>query len=140
VSAVLRAGAISLLAASLVACGGGGGGNADEDAIEEMVQQFFQAFEDGDAAALAVLFGQECGDMTAAAESAIEQYEDFGEIEIDLDGVSVQNLTESSAEFLPQGTVKSEDEETELSSPDEDYSVAVKENGVWKIAECDLFL
>ena len=138
-SAVLRAGAVSLLAVSLVACGGGDG-NGDKDAIEDMVRKFFQAFEDGDSAALAALFGQDCGDMTEAASSAIEQYEDFGDIEVNLDGVRIQNLNDSSAEFLPEGTITSDDEETPLSSPDEQYSVAVKENGVWKIAECDLFL
>ena len=138
---VLRAGVVSLLAVSLVACGGGGGsGNPDEDAIEEMVGQFFQAFEDGDAGLLASLFTTECGDMTAAAEAAIQAFEGFDGVEIDLDSVSIENLTATSADFLPEGTLKSDDEESELSSPDEEHTPAVKENGVWKIAECELFL
>ena len=134
----LRAGAVSLLAVSLVACGGGGG-NADEDAIEDMVEQLFQAFDDGDAAALASLFSEQCGDMTAASEAAVQQFETF-DAEVDLDSVDIQNLTESTAEFLPLGTLRSGDEESELSSPDEEHTPAVKENGVWKIAECGLFL
>jgi hypothetical protein len=135
----LRVAAVSLLVVSLVACGGGRG-NPDEAAIKEMVEQFFQAFEDGDSALLASLFGQECGDMTAAAMSAIATFEGQGDIEVDLEDVSIQNLTESSAEYLPQGTVRSEGEEAPLSGPDEPYTAAVKESGVWKIAECELFL
>ena len=140
-SAALRAGAVLLLALSLAACGGGGGGNPEEDAIRDVVEQFFQAFEEGDSALLASLFGEECGDMTAAASSAIDEFEGLGDdIELDLDGVSVQNLTETTAEFLPQGTVKSGGEEAPLSDPGEEYTLVVKENGAWKIAECELFL
>ena len=135
----LRAAAVSLVALSLAACGGGGG-NADEKAIEDMGKQFLQAFADGDAAALAVLFGEECGDMTADASTAIEQYESLGEVEVDLDGVRIQNLNDTSAEFLLEGTVTSDDERSPLSGQDEDFALAVKENGVWKIAECDLLL
>ena len=139
-SAWLRIAAVSLLAASLAACGGGGGGNPDEAAIEDMVEQFFQAFEDGDAALLASIFAEQCGDMTAAASSAIDQYEGLGDIELDLEDVSIENLTETTARFLPQGTVTSEGEEAPLSDPNEPYTAAVKENGAWKVAECELFL
>lgn len=136
----LRAGAVSLLAVSLVACGGGGrGGNSDEKAIKDMAEQFFQAFEDGDAELLASLFSEQCGDMTAIASSAIAQFEGL-DVEVDLDDVSIQDLTETTASFLPQGTAKSGGEEAPLSSPEEAHTPAVKENGVWKIAECELFL
>jgi hypothetical protein len=138
VTVALRAGAASLVALSLVACGGGGK-SADEQAIEDMVGRFFRGFEDGDAATLASLFGQECGDMTAAAESAIGEFERF-DAKVSLDRVRVRNITDVSAEFLPEGTIESGGEEVAISTPDDEFSLAVKEGGVWKIAECDLFL
>jgi len=141
VRTALRIAAVSMLALSLAACGGGGA-NPDEQAINDLVEQFFQAFRDGDGTALASLFGAECGDMTDAATSAIEQFHVVTEddVEIDIEKVDIRDLTETSAQYLPQVTLKSRGEEAPLAGPDEPYTTAVKENGAWKIAECDLFL
>ena len=53
-------------------------------------------------------------------------------------GVDVRNLEGDTAEAAPQGTVSIAGEEEPLGS-EEDYNNVVKEDGEWKIADCDFF-
>jgi hypothetical protein len=104
------------------------------------MEDFFDALQDGDAERLAGLFSAECGDLTADAEAAIEQFQSVEGVEIDLDGVDVQDLTGETAAILPKGTISIEGQTQPLVGEDEEFTPVVKEDGEWKIAECQLFL
>ena len=140
-SAALRAGAVLVLGLSLAACGGGGGDGGEEGAIKDLMEQFFAAFENGDSAQLAALFSEQCGDLSSLTDGAIATFQDAGEdIDVKLSDVDIQNLTAASAEVLPEGTIVIDGQEVLLSEAGEAHTALVKENGVWKIAQCDLLL
>ncbi len=106
------------------------------------MEDFFDAFEDGDAEGLAVLFSAECGDMTEAAAGAIDELREAvqgQEVDFVLVGVDIQNLEEDSAEVLPNGSVYIRGQQAPLAGEDEEYTALVKEDGEWKIADCALF-
>jgi len=140
VSAALRAGVVTLLALSLAGCGGGGGGG-EEGAIKNLMNTFFDAFEKEDATQLAGLFSEDCGDISSLAEGAIEQYKAVGEnIEVHLDRVEISDLTDTTAAALPIGTISIGGQEATLADETDTPTALVKEQGTWKIAQCDLFL
>ena len=130
--------AVAVLLAGLLtaACGGGG----DKGAIEDLMEGFFQSFQDGDAEQLASLFSADCADMKEAATAAIEELRTVGEsVQFDVTGVDIQNLEETSAEVLPLGFVIIDGEKGSLAGEEEEYAQVVKEEGEWKIADCTLF-
>lgn len=136
-----KATAALLVAVLFASCSGGGGGGGEEGAIKDLMEQFFAAFENGDSAQLAALFSSECGDLSSLTDGAIASFQDAGDnVDVQLSGIDVQNLTATSAEVLPEGTIVIDGEEAALSDEGEAHTALVKENGVWKIAQCDLFL
>ena len=147
---VLKLFAVLLFGLLVVACGGNGddggnggnggngdGGNGDAAAIESMIREFYSAFEDGDANKLASLFSADCADISDTLAEALDLIGGLG-IEFDVTGVDVRNLDGDTAEAAPQGTVSIAGEEEPLGS-EEDYNNVVKEDGEWKIADCDFF-
>lgn len=145
---VLKLFAVLLFGLLVVACGGngddsgngnGGNGNGDGDtaAIESLVREFYSAFEDGDSNTLAGLFSANCANVEDNLSEALDLAGVLG-IEFDLTGVDVRNLQGDTAEAAPQGTASIAGEEGPLGS-EEDYNRVVKEDGAWKIADCDFF-
>ncbi len=142
---VLKLFAVLLFGLLVVACGGNGddGGNGengdggDAAAIESLVREFYSAFEDGDANTLAGLFSANCATIGDDLSEALELIGVLG-IEFDVTGVDVRNLEGDTAEAAPQGTASIAGEEGPLGS-EADYSSVVKEDGEWKIADCDFF-
>ena len=143
---VLKLFAVLLFGLLVVACGGNGddggngnGGNGDGDtaAIESLVREFYSAFEDGDGNKLASLFSADCANISDTLTGALELIGGLG-IEFDVTGVDVRNLQGDTAEAAPQGTASIAGEEGPLGS-EEDYNRVVKEDGAWKIADCDFF-
>jgi uncharacterized protein (TIGR02246 family) len=129
------------VAVSIAACGGGDGGDNDTEAeIQAMVEDLLDSFLAGDTEAIAALFSEDCPNAQEDADAA---YEDFAELEAEIEynvtGVDVRNLTDDSAEVLPEGTVILDGEEGPITSAGDEYFHAVKEDGEWKIAECDFF-
>ncbi|OGO49640.1 MAG: hypothetical protein A2148_12270 [Chloroflexi bacterium RBG_16_68_14] len=136
----VTAGAVLLASLLIAACGVGGGGGGDEGAIEDLMEGFFQSFQDGDAEQLASVFSAECGDMKEAADAAIEELRTVGEsVQFDVIGVDIQNLEENAAEVLPEGFVIIDGEKGSLAGEEEEYAQVVKEGGEWKLADCTLF-
>jgi uncharacterized protein (TIGR02246 family) len=143
VTTALRLLGATCVAVSIAACGGNGGDGGDNDAeaeIQAMVEDLLDSFLAGDTEAIAGLFSEDCPDAQADAEAA---YADFAELEVEVEynvtGVDVRNLTDDSAEVLPEGTVILDGEEGPISSDEDEYFHAVKEDGDWKLAECDFF-
>ena len=143
---VLKLFAVLLFGLLVVACGGNGddggngnGGNGDVDtaAIESLVREFYSALEDGDGNTLAGLFSASCANIEDDLTLGLELIGLLG-IEFDLTGVDVRNLQGDTAEAAPQGTASIAGEEGPLGS-EEDYNRVVKEDGAWKIADCDFF-
>ena len=143
---VLKLSAALLFGLLVVACGGngddggngnGGNGNGDTAAIESLVREFYSAFEDGDGNTLAGLFSANCANVEDSLSEALDLVGVLG-IEFDLTGVDVRNLQGDTAEAAPQGTASIAGEEGPLGS-EEDYNRVVKEDGAWKIADCDFF-
>ena len=139
---MLLVGVLIAVAAVVVAVllGTGGGGDGDEEAIEDLMGDLFEGFEQQNAEKLAGVFAAECDDMFDEAIAALQEFQSLGdEIEFEVAGVDVRNLKENSAEALPQGFVIIDEQRSSLTAEDEDYTPLVKEDGDWKIAACDLF-
>ena len=121
--------------------GGSRSGSGEQGAIKGMVEQFFGAFDKGDSVQLASLFSTQCGDMADSAASAIQQFKTAGSaVKVQVTDVDIQSLTENSAEMLPQGTLTIDGQESPISQTGDQHTKIVKENGQWRIAECNLFL
>lgn len=135
---LLRTSVVVLLGLVLVACGGGGGG--DEGAIRDVFRTFFEAFADGDEVKLAGLLNDDCVDADEIAENAIQSYLARGleDVSYNVTGATVRDLTEDSAEALPQGTSRVDGDEFPLADADSEYARFVKEDGEWKLADCNI--
>jgi hypothetical protein len=133
---ILWAAGILLLGLVLAACGGG---KSDEEAVEDLARQLTSAIEEQNQAKIAGLFSKDCGDMEEDIRSDFEELQAFGiDIEIDVTGVDIRNLDGDSAEVLPRGTMSFGGEKGPLEEGRE-YIGVVKEDGEWKIADCDFF-
>jgi hypothetical protein len=138
VNVLLKVAAVALLGLVVVSCGGGDSG--EEDAIRDVFQSFFEAFEDEDEAKLASLLSDDCTDADAIAESAIASYisrglEDFS---YDVTGARLRDLTETTVEALPQGTSRVDDSEFPLADDDAEYTRLEKIDGEWKLVDCNI--
>ena len=134
---LLRAAVVPMLSLALVACSGGG---SDEHAIENTFRDFFAAFEDGDEDALAGLRSERCEDRQRTALRAIVSFESrlTGDVEFDVTGVEIRDLTETTAEAMPVGTYRFDDDEGSLSSEADEFAALVKEDDGWKLADCNI--
>ena len=134
---LLRAAVVPMLSLALVACSGGG---SDEHAIENTFRDFFAAFEDGDEDALAGLLSERCEDRQRTALRAIVSFESrlTGDVEFDVTGVEIRDLTETTAEAMPVGTYRFDDDEGSLSSEADEFAALVKEDDGWKLADCNI--
>ena len=121
--------AMITLALSTTACGGGG----DEAAIEDPIRDFVAAFEDRDPDVVLGMFSSECTDLEDAVRDTFESFE----FEFALTGIDVLDLEGDSAIAGPQGKVTINDEETDLLEAD--LHRVVRENGEWKVANCNFF-
>lgn len=136
---LVRTAGVALLGLTVVSCGGGGVGR-DDAAILDVFRVFFQAFEDGDEAQLAGLLNDDCVDPEQIAKSAIQSYLERGldGNSYDVTGATVRDLTEDSAEAIPEGIVRFEDGESPLADEDAEYARLVKVDGEWKLADCNI--
>lgn len=137
-SVVARTAGVAMLGFAVVACGGGAGG--DEGAIKNVFRDFFRAFEDGDEARLAELLTDECDDADDIAEKAVRSYLGRGleDVEYDVTGATIRDLTEDSAEALPEGTIRYEGGDSPLAEAGDEYARLVKIDGDWKFADCNI--
>ena len=135
---LLRTAVVVLLGLVLVACGGGGGG--DEGAIRDVFRDFFTAFEDGDEVKLAGLLNDDCLDSLELAENAIQSYLARGldSNSYSVTGATVRDLTEDSAEAIPEGVVRYEGGESPLADENSEYARFMKVDGEWKLADCNI--
>lgn len=135
---LLRTAVIALFGLLLVSCGGGAGG--DEGAIRDVFRDFFAAFEDSDASRLAGLLNEDCVDVDEIAESAVRSYLSRGleGVSYDVTGATIRDLTEGSAEAIPEGIVRFEGGESPLADGNSEYARFVKVDGEWKLADCNI--
>ena len=134
---LMRTAGVTVLGLAVVVCGGGG----DEGAIENIFRDFFRAFEDADASLLASLPIDDCEDADSIAERAIQSSLSRGlaDVEYDVTGVDIRDLTETTAEAIPQGTSSVEGDEFPLvDSADPEYARLIKIDGEWKLADCNI--
>lgn len=132
---VLRMAGVAVLGVSAAACGSSGA-NEEEPAIRDLMEAYFAAYEDADASALTALFVDDCaGLLDKATDEMAELHRRVADIRFELTRVDVRTLTESSVEVAPEGVGVLAGEEVELGSGD--YMSLVKENGEWKISECE---
>jgi hypothetical protein len=138
---VARMAGIATLGLVLAACGSSGPGG-DEGAIQDVFSDFFQAFEDEDIDALAGLLSDDCDDADARAAEAIDDFLDSTldvDVEFDITGVDIRDLTETTAEAVPQGTSTVDGVEFSLvDSDDPEYASLAKIDGEWKLTDCNI--
>ncbi len=136
---LMRTAGVALLGLAVVSCGGGGDG-ADEGAIRDVFRVFFEAFEDADEVKLAGLINEDCEETEQIAETAIQSYLERGLAgnSYDVTGATVRDLTEDSAEAIPEGVVRFEGGESPLADGDSEYARFVKVDGEWKLADCNI--
>ena len=138
---LLRTAGVTALGLAVVACGGGGP-RGDERAIEDVFRDFFRAFENEDSAALASLLSADCEDAESRAADAIDGFRDRSsdvDIEFDITGVDIRDLTETTAEAIPEGTSSVGGEEFPLvDSENPEYASLIKVGGEWKLADCNI--
>lgn len=132
---------VAMLGLVLAACESSGPGG-DVGAIQDVFSDFFQAFEDEDEEALAGLLSDDCEDADARAAEAIDDFRDSSidaDIKFDITGVDIRDLTETTAEAVPQGTSSVDGEEFPLVDADEpEYASLIKVDGEWKLADCNI--
>ncbi len=135
---LLRAAGVTMLSLAVVACSDGD--VSDEAAIENTFQDFFAAFEDGDDVALAGLLSESCEDRERTALRAIVSFESqlTGDVEFDVTGVELRDLTATTVEALPVGTYRFDDNEGLLPEEDGSFAALVKEDDGWKLADCNI--
>ncbi len=135
---LLRAAGVTMLGLAVVACSGGD--ESDEAAIKNTFRDFFAAFEDGDADALAGLLSESCEDQQRTALQALETFrlQLTGDVEFDVTGVDIRDLTATTAEALPVGTYRFDDNEGLLPEEDGAFATLVKEDDGWKLADCNI--
>ena len=138
---LMRTAGVTVLGLAVVACGGGGLGG-DRAAIRDVFRDVFRAFENEDVEALASLLTADCEDAEALAAEAIDDFLDSslgGVIKFDITGADIRDLTETTAEAIPQGTSSVDGEEFPLvDSADSEYAGLIKTDGEWKLADCHI--
>ena len=89
---------------------------------------------------LAGLLNDDCHDSLELAESAIQSYLARGldSNSYSVTGATVRDLTEDSAEAIPEGVVRYEGGESPLADEDSEYARFVKVDGEWKLADCNI--
>ena len=129
------------VAVLLAACGGGGddGGDgadsADQTAIEELMQDFVTAFEARDTDTLVNLFSSDCPRARREIEAAFQELDAAGvDTEIELRGVEVRSIEGDSASVRVQSALIVDGEEE---SADRTSTQLVREDGEWKVADCN---
>ena len=135
---LLRAAGVTMFALAIIACTGGE--ESDEAAIKNTFGDFFAAFQDGDDDALAGLLSASCADRQRTALLAIASFESrlTGDVEFDVTGVDIRDLTKTTAEAMPVGTYRFGDDEGSLSSEGDEFATLVKEDDGWKLADCNI--
>ena len=135
----MRTAGAALFGLAVVSCGGGTNG-ADEEAISDVFRVFFEAFEDADEVKLAGLINEDCEETEQIAETAIQSYLERGLAgnSYDVTGARVRDLTEDSAEAIPEGIVRFEGGESPLADEDSEYARFVNVDGEWKLADCNV--
>ena len=138
---LMRAAGVTVLGLAVAACGGGGPGG-DEGAIKDVLRDFFQAFENKDEEALASLLSDDCEDAESRATEAIDDFLDRTtgvDVKFDITGVDIRDLTETTAEAIPQGNSSFDGEEFPLVDSDSpEYTRLIKVEGEWKMADCNI--
>ena len=140
-SAFASPASIAILGLALAACGGGDPGG-DEGAIKDVFRDFFRAFENEDIEAFAGLLSDDCEDANARADEAISDFldrADGADVDFDITDVDIRDLTETTAEAVPQGTGSFDGEEFPLvSSQHPEYASLIKIDGEWKLTDCNI--
>ena len=136
---LMRTAGVTVLGLAVVACGGGSSGG-DEGAIKDVFRDFFRAFEEGDASLLAGLLSDDCEDAEDIAERAIQSSLSRGleDVEYNVTGATIRDLTEDSAEALPEGLIRFEGGEVSLAEDDSEYVRLIKVDGEWKLTDCNI--
>ena len=111
-----------------------------ERATRDVFRDFFAAFEDSDASRLAGLLNEDCVGVDEIAESAVRSYLSRGleGASYDVTGATIRDLTEGSAEAIPEGIVRFEGGESPLADGNSEYARFVKVEGEWKLADCNI--
>lgn len=135
---LVRTVVVGIIGASCVACGSSGS-SEDEEAIQALMEEYLRVYEDKDAVALTELFVDDCAALLDQATDEMEQLHSRagGEISFELTSVDIRNLTESSAEVSPHGVGLIAGEEVRIGSESLPYTPLVKQDGDWKINECN---
>ncbi len=133
-----RTAGVAMVCLAFAACGGGG--DSDEAAIRDSFQAFFQAFEKLDVIALEGLLAESCPDRRATASRAIGAFQAqlSGDVDFNITGVEIQNLTETSVEAMPVGRYRFDDREGPLGAEGGEFAELVKEEDGWKFADCNI--
>ena len=135
---LLRAAGVTMLGLAVVACSGGE--VSDDAAIKNTFRDFFAAFENDDADVLAGVLSESCEDRQRTALRALETFRSqlTGDVEFDVTGVDIRDLTATTAEAMPVGTYRFDDNEGLLPEEDDAFAALVKEDDGWKLADCNI--
>ena len=135
---LLRAAGATMLGLAVVACGGGE--ESDETAIENTFRDFLDAIVNVDVIALENLLSADCDDARSRASRAIGEFQArlTGDVDFNVTGVELRDLTATTAEAMPVGTYRFDDDEGSLGSEGGDFTALVKEDGEWKFADCNI--
>lgn len=130
-------GASSIVVLAIAAAGCASSPKNDHDAITQLWKDYFDAIDSGDAAALAKLYPDECGDVGAELRALVTATRPLAEnADFEVTDVQLQNLNGSEAESMPIGQVTFQGEPQPIES--DAYTKLVKEGGGWKFAECNI--
>ena len=134
---LLRAAGVTMLGIAVVACGSD---ESDEAAIENTFRDFLNAMVNVDVIALENLLSADCDDARSRAARAIGEFQDqlTGDVEFNVTGVVLRDLTVTTVEAMPVGTYRFDDDEGSLGSEGGEFSALVREDGEWKFADCNI--
>lgn len=119
----------AVLLLALAACSSDSGGSSDaEAAVEQAVRDHMQAINDSDVDRILELTSDRCRDQTAAeADAMVALIEEmYGDVE--LENITVHDLTEDSARVEGESGIEALDEG--------DGSPWILEDGTWRQDDC----
>jgi hypothetical protein len=126
------------LVLAFAALGCSSGPKNDHDAIKQLWQEFFKALDSGNVGAAVKLYPSDCDDslerQLTSVFGALESRRD--DVDYHVTDVQIENLTGTSADAAPVGTITFRGEDEPMES--DGYAQLVKEGGSWKFAGCDV--
>ncbi len=129
---------LAVFVAVLIACGSNGGDDDDEARIRETLQGFVQALNDSDFAAAYSYFSEGCKASQSFSEftDGVESAEDFGLSKVEISNIRIIELADGRALIDAVVTVIDTGEEFSIAE-DQQPGKLVKEDGQWRIVDCE---